>query len=523
MAESTTNRDEWLAQIEKSAQSKAGDKWKRALWSEFLKKVVWWLRNEESRDDEDAIAAAVGLVTYRIKNEDDLKRVAGQPPDGVVFNQKLKEEGIPAAICDILFNKYLRGLKKRPRDEGLEEKVSTLQQMILDSDFAEAWKLFYEISWGFVGGNSEEPESKKCNPVKIRTMWEGEGGNHVGKQLAIQCATVDTNMQGIPQTDGSYEEDSRAGRVVGIRLGSGCGKTHLLLEAPRLLEKPGIYISYNLEQTLLADKLRPRQAILLRVLLRLAAIPHSTSDEILNESMGKVLLHVGLADLRKFVVNQLATRAGKTGIVVAVDEVMALARSHQEDILEDSPQDNQQADGTHLVRQIISGLGVVATDYYKTKPNSCYVFVTSLRGNPFYTDGGKAVVTWSPKAPDEEAAEAILESYLRGRSMERLKALLIASAGFHFRSMVFAAQAIGNFDTPSVQSIVNSVFDRWQSRVEETTIEDIKALVVAECRGSVPTSAKKKVEQFLDGRGGCPSFFGFRGFWNHDQVNYRAL
>ena len=103
MAESITNRDEWLAQIEKSVQAKAGDQWKRARWSEFLKEVVCYLHNEESRDDEDTIDAAAGLIMYGITKKQDLINVADNKKD---FREVLREEGVLPAICDILFNKY---------------------------------------------------------------------------------------------------------------------------------------------------------------------------------------------------------------------------------------------------------------------------------------------------------------------------------------------------------------------------------------------------------------------------------
>jgi hypothetical protein len=42
--------------------------------------------------------------------------------------------------------------------------------------------------------------------------------------------------------------NDQAARVIAIRLGTGCCKTHLFLEAPRLLDAHGIYITFILEQ-----------------------------------------------------------------------------------------------------------------------------------------------------------------------------------------------------------------------------------------------------------------------------------
>ena len=93
MTESTSNRDEWLAQIEQRVQAKVGDKWRQGSWSEFLKDVAWWLRNEKERDDEDTVDAAAGLIKYGIMEEGDLTDVAGSPPDRKDFREALVSNG----------------------------------------------------------------------------------------------------------------------------------------------------------------------------------------------------------------------------------------------------------------------------------------------------------------------------------------------------------------------------------------------------------------------------------------------
>eukprot|EP00978_Attheya_sp_CCMP212_P023902 scaffold74172_cov61-Attheya_sp.AAC.1 len=73
----STNRDEWLAQIEKSTQIKAGDQWRKRRWWEYLQEVVWWLHNEESIHEEYTIDAAVGLIKYGIiHTKEDLQNIS---------------------------------------------------------------------------------------------------------------------------------------------------------------------------------------------------------------------------------------------------------------------------------------------------------------------------------------------------------------------------------------------------------------------------------------------------------------
>ncbi|KAL3897930.1 MAG: hypothetical protein SGARI_006798 [Bacillariaceae sp.] len=237
--------------------------------------------------------------------------------------------------------------KKRRVDNG----ELRLKELIEFSQFDKAWAKLVEVTTSFVADTAEEPDDEICNPVKIKSTWQGEEGpKHLKNLLKKQCHEIDKSIADIAD----YRADYRAGRVVGIRLGSGCGKSHLLLEAPKLLGMPGIYVTYNLEQTLKADKQDPRAAVLLRILLRLAQIPHAASDRILRNTFGQALLSIDGPVLRKFAVHQLAKAAGNSGIFVGVDEVMAMVKIPD-------------------VRQIISELASVATDYYKTKESSCYL------------------------------------------------------------------------------------------------------------------------------------------------------
>ena len=370
----------------------------------------------------------------------------------------------------------------------MNEALRAIQTLALSKQFDEAWYHFKTISKTFVKDNREEPDYRKCNPVKISSMWEGEEGpTHLSKLMAHQCCKIDSNIQKIAcreiklgNDNTKTDADDRTGRVVGIRLGTGCGKTHLLLEAPRLLSKQGIYVTYNLDQFLLVDVQQPRRAVLLRILLRHVECP------LLLGLFADGLLSIDMATLREFVTHQLSKVAGETGVFIGVDEVMAL--------------ETQGTMGTiGTVREMVSELGVVTTDYYKTKKNSCYLFVMSLKDDAFYTSSGRSVITWTPERPDEHAAQQILKQYLCGRPLEDLKQLLLTSAGFHFRCMVFAAQAIGKFSTPSVQTIVGKVYDRWKERVPDAKIAKIRHCVMSSCRGvPAPPGVEEAVEETLD-------------------------
>jgi hypothetical protein len=101
----------------KAAVEASGKKWKDSSWSAFIVEVVSFLLGK-GRDLDDTVAAAVGLIVYGVTTEEELQAVAGQPPDDEKFTRKLAEEGMPKAICDLLFAEYVAGTrgKKRPLD-----------------------------------------------------------------------------------------------------------------------------------------------------------------------------------------------------------------------------------------------------------------------------------------------------------------------------------------------------------------------------------------------------------------------
>ena len=105
MTDESSNRDQWLAQIKQSVQTKVGDQWKDARWSEYVKGVVWWLHTEIESDSVSD--AAAGLMKYGIAKEGDLKHVAGIPPNKKDFREALMTTGVPPIVCDLLFNKYI--------------------------------------------------------------------------------------------------------------------------------------------------------------------------------------------------------------------------------------------------------------------------------------------------------------------------------------------------------------------------------------------------------------------------------
>jgi hypothetical protein len=90
--------------VQETVQSR-GKKWKDTTWSNFIKDVVSLLLRE-GRDQDDTVAAAVGLILYGVTNEKELQAVADNKAE---FKRQLAEEGVHKAISDLLFDNYVGG------------------------------------------------------------------------------------------------------------------------------------------------------------------------------------------------------------------------------------------------------------------------------------------------------------------------------------------------------------------------------------------------------------------------------
>jgi len=153
--------DSVLDEVKVAVQAKvetAGKKWRDDKWKGFVHAVaLWLLNNKEHRDD--VVDAAAGLIVYGATTEEKLKSVGQGDYDK--FTLKLAAKGVPDAICDLLFEKYVdksagkkragsggsegvRPVKRRPTGEGtffasitecevVSDSVHKFQERIVDS------------------------------------------------------------------------------------------------------------------------------------------------------------------------------------------------------------------------------------------------------------------------------------------------------------------------------------------------------------------------------------------------------
>ena len=83
-------------------------------WCVFVEDVLSFLL-KQGETHPKVVAAAAGLIVYGATALGKLQGVAGQPPDDEKFKRQLAEEGVPKAICDMLFAKYVAPSKGEPK------------------------------------------------------------------------------------------------------------------------------------------------------------------------------------------------------------------------------------------------------------------------------------------------------------------------------------------------------------------------------------------------------------------------
>ena len=111
-----------------------------------------------------------------------------------------------------------------------------------------------------MGDSPHDPKVYRHPPVSDDT-WNKE---------AMGLGLKNIRNSNLPKSIPAYSKNNRETVAIGLRLGSGFGKTHVLTEAPALLGLPqssSVYITYSHDQQLGADKKKTKEAALLRLIL----------------------------------------------------------------------------------------------------------------------------------------------------------------------------------------------------------------------------------------------------------------
>ena len=106
--------DPWMSNVKNEARTKmielnrvtGGVEWEDNSWTPFITEVAELLRLE-GKSQKIIVNTLVGLLRYGVTNEEELVGTAGTPPTQKEFRETLRAEGVPAAICDKLFQAYV--------------------------------------------------------------------------------------------------------------------------------------------------------------------------------------------------------------------------------------------------------------------------------------------------------------------------------------------------------------------------------------------------------------------------------
>ena len=101
-------------------------------WTPLLEEVGNYLLKEKGEDEEDVIDALCGLIKYKVKKLEHLQNISDSKKE---FRDALTAKGVPDAICDLLFEKYVEKKKRSASDESDGDRK---RQKILDRSKPEA-------------------------------------------------------------------------------------------------------------------------------------------------------------------------------------------------------------------------------------------------------------------------------------------------------------------------------------------------------------------------------------------------
>jgi hypothetical protein len=361
----------------------------------------------------------------------------------------------------------------------LESLLETdLQDLITSRDLATALEQTSRLSAPF---NGRFPDRKYCSPYKFRATYNEE----ITKKLILDASyDILSSMTNV----GPQDQDDRSPRVIGLHLGSGCGKTHLLLNAPGWLNGEGIYVTYNQDQDLAMDREKPQQAFLLRILLRSYGLSNQGCAAFLSSKKhSNWFLDCIALSLIDLVVHKL--KKYERPVVIVVDEVRKLSNNgkHEE-----------------VVQLTASILGQLAVAFHKETRQPCFALMSSLTSISFTTVSERRVKIVKPPKFDEGSIDFIIQD-TKGEVDEKHKATILGCSGYHIRSIVHSSETYLQVGVSTVQAVLSETKDRMETSVSVTDRPLLRDYVVEACRsGASPDIQNAAIEILVDSKGALP-------------------
>jgi hypothetical protein len=322
-----------------------------------------------------------------------------------------------------------------------------------------------------------------CSPMKLTSTW-GEGT--MQSKLVAARAVVDRAFITDPEP--------RTPRIMAFYSGTGNGKTHMLLEAGRLLGADiTIYITYNMDQSLEFDQNQPRIAICLRVLMRFLGVTNRACSEWFERNKTS-LVGLNLNLLTKAFAGYLEHQH----VYIGVDEIRKLMKS--------------ESDNT-TVQTMTSQLGILAVELQSVGVK-CSILVSALTEATFKTITDRDVQLVFMTPPDESTREDVVKELLPGAT-EQQNCMLAAAAGTHFRSMVVGCLAMKQNFEITVEGLYKEIRDRLWTRLDD----DDRTCIATYVKQSVDVGFKdacSKATPFLDATSTIAPAYVYEAFNGRD-------
>ena len=147
--------------------------------------------------------------------------------------------------------------KREDGDQLQQEKQRKRRKDLSNLSPHEVVKELRDIAASQIGNIKENPKVHRWPYSETVDTWDRDS---MQTELCRKRELVHERLK-------TYKKYDRQNVVIGMRLGSGFGKTHLLTEAPHLLGAQGLYVAYNMNQDLRQDRDSPVQALLVRLML----------------------------------------------------------------------------------------------------------------------------------------------------------------------------------------------------------------------------------------------------------------
>jgi len=397
----------------------------------------------------------------------------------------LDDDGINIIQFELLEDggKYRPQRHDAPEDDTKQKRQRNFTTLLLSGDVKSATKELIEAAQPFIGESWDVPKNYRVPATSLSGTWHGD-------QMKMQLRSLREEIRPKLQT---YAPLDRQGVVVGIRLGTGNGKTHALTEAPEWLDALGIYLTYNLEQDLSVDQRYPEAAMLIRLTLSLHGCGSVQCTQFLKGAGTELFLGIPPKLLRGLFVSNAKDRA--TGdIAICVDEIREL--------------------GDHGAKAVISELSAVAALYLAETKSMCTVLVSSLVSSTFQTHNGRTALDWAPDRPDSDTLD-YFSNLVLPKEKEKILSLVNAVSGAHMRSIVVAfSLCLKDHLEPSVKALCNKMKGRLGAKLSTETNKGICTFVRQSIAAEDPDTVKcsPDIEAVIDRRGVVPPVFLMHAF-----------